>query len=110
MGRGSRKEPDLTNLSKKLTSQRIECTEEIKSLMDCMAVGGLFWGEKVSAAPLCCVATQHAAVEAVSVAMLTSTFASIPFMNALCSGKDWWSRTQGARGSERRRCSACGTR
>lgn len=38
MGRNSRKEPDLRGLSKKLTSQRIECTEEIKALMDCMAV------------------------------------------------------------------------
>ncbi|GBF96543.1 hypothetical protein Rsub_09126 [Raphidocelis subcapitata] len=41
MGRNARKEPDLRGLSKKLTSQRIECTEEIKALMDCMARQGL---------------------------------------------------------------------
>jgi hypothetical protein len=34
------KEPDLTKLAKKLTSKRLACTEEIKSLMDCMMVGG----------------------------------------------------------------------
>ncbi|KAI8471054.1 MAG: hypothetical protein J3K34DRAFT_418402 [Monoraphidium minutum] len=41
MGRNSRKEPDLSTLSKKLTSQRLECTEEIKALMECMARQGL---------------------------------------------------------------------
>jgi len=57
MGRKTRKDPDLTSLSKKLTSQRMECTEEIKQLMECMAVrrwsmgwgwGGPEWGSAVN--------------------------------------------------------------
>lgn len=32
------KEPDLSKLAKTLTSKRLECTDEIKILMDCMMV------------------------------------------------------------------------
>lgn len=32
------REPDLSKLAKTLTSKRLECTEEIKMLMDCMMV------------------------------------------------------------------------
>jgi hypothetical protein len=32
------KEPDLSKLAKTLTSKRLECTAEIKVLMDCMVV------------------------------------------------------------------------
>lgn len=32
------REPDVTGLSKQLTKQQIQCTEEVKSLMECMAV------------------------------------------------------------------------
>eukprot|EP00775_Hariotina_reticulata_P004017 gene4017-4267_t len=32
-----RKEPDLSKLAKTLTSKRLACSEEIRTLMDCMA-------------------------------------------------------------------------
>ncbi len=32
------REPDLSKLAKTLTSKRLECSDEIKLLMDCMAV------------------------------------------------------------------------
>lgn len=32
------REPDLTKLAKKLTSQQMACSDEIKLLMDCMMV------------------------------------------------------------------------
>jgi hypothetical protein len=32
------KDPDLSKLAKTLTSKRLECTDEIKVLMDCMMV------------------------------------------------------------------------
>jgi hypothetical protein len=34
------KEPDLTKIAKTLTSKRLACSEEIRVLMDCMAVSG----------------------------------------------------------------------
>jgi len=33
-----RKEPDLSNVAKRLTNKRQQCAEEIRSLMECMAV------------------------------------------------------------------------
>ncbi|WIA15840.1 hypothetical protein OEZ86_007379 [Tetradesmus obliquus] len=35
------KEPDLSKLAKTLTSKRLECTDEIKVLMDCMMRQGI---------------------------------------------------------------------
>lgn len=35
------REPDLTGLSKQLTKQQIRCTEEVRALMDCMAVSAV---------------------------------------------------------------------
>jgi hypothetical protein len=36
-----RKEPDLTSIAKKLTGQKVECTTEMKHLLDCMLVSGM---------------------------------------------------------------------
>lgn len=33
-----RKEPDLSNVAKRLTNKRQQCADEIRSLMECMAV------------------------------------------------------------------------
>jgi hypothetical protein len=45
-----RKEPDLSNVAKRLTNKRQQCADEIRSLMECMAVR--FWERRKEGVPL----------------------------------------------------------
>jgi hypothetical protein len=45
-----RKEPDLSNVAKRLTNKRQQCADEIRSLMECMAVR--FCGSRLPALPV----------------------------------------------------------
>jgi hypothetical protein len=102
MGRNTRKEPDLTSLSKKLTSQRLECADEIKSLMECMAVRGAAVVGGVGGEPLGCRAVPWLLPALVSRGFAARLLGAAGRRQELGRGR-WGGRGCGVRLARRRR-------